>query len=331
MTSNIIKIQDLALPLPITQTARQIAQRFASLQPKPQKAKQVRLNTLAVCVVNDYLQMMGIPTDISKSDSWNPVVRLGADVADLEVTGLGRLECRPIKATDQTYHIPPEVRSDRIGYVVVQIDESLREAAVLGFSQTAAIDELPISQLRPPEDLLEHLSQLMQPVAAAVSIGPSTTRVNLSQWIQNVFDTGWQTVESLLPPPQSSLAFTFRNKLGAVGVLDDQPADARIRRAKVIDLGMQLNHHPVTLCVEITPKSEHKTKILLKVQPINSQHYLPPQLQLIVLDESAATFLEAMARNADNYIQLEFSGNSTEQFSVKVALGDASITEDFVI
>ncbi|HEY9822378.1 MAG TPA: DUF1822 family protein, partial [Candidatus Sericytochromatia bacterium] len=57
----------------------------------------------------------------------------------------------------------------------------------------------------------------------------------------------------------------------------------------------------------------------------------PPSLQLTVLDESGATFLEAQSRSADNYIQLQFSGVPGEQFSVRVSLGDASILQDFVI
>lgn len=331
MTYNTIEIEDFALTMPITQTARSIAQQFASQQPKPQKAEQVRLNTLAVCVVNDYLQMMGIPTDISKSDSWNPVGRLCADVADLEVTGIGRLECRPIRSTDQTCLIPPEVWSDRIGYVVVQIDESFREATVLGFAQTAAIDELHISQLQPFEDLFDCLTQQMQPVAAALSVAPSRTRVNLSQWLDNIFETGWQTVEALLNPAESSLAFSFRSELSVLAAPDNEQSDASIKRAKVIDLGMQVGGHPVALIVELTPESQEKSNILLQVHPTGSQIYLPPLLQLILLDESGANFLEAQARSGDNYIQLQFSGNSKERFSVKVALGDASITEDFVI
>jgi hypothetical protein len=134
MSYNTNEMEDFALPLPITRMARRTAEEFANRQPTPQKAEQVRLNTLAVCVVNDYLQMMGIPTDLSVGDSWNPVVLLGADVADLEVTGVGRLECRPVRMHQQTCHIPPEVLSDRIGYVVVQIDESSLEATVLGFN-----------------------------------------------------------------------------------------------------------------------------------------------------------------------------------------------------
>jgi hypothetical protein len=50
-----------------------------------------------------------------------------------------------------------------------------------------------------------------------------------------------------------------------------------------------------------------------------------------VIEESGAVFLEAKARRADNYIQLQFSGTTGERFSVKVALGDVSITENFTI
>lgn len=331
MTYSTNETEDLALPLPITLTARRIAQQFASGQPTAQKAEQVRLNTLAVCVVNDYLQMLGTSTDISKSDSWNPVVRLGADVADLVVTGIGRLECRPIRAYEPTCLIPAEVCSDRIGYVVVQIDESFREATVLGFTQTAATLELPISQLRPLEDLIDHLERLMQPVATARSAVAGRTRVNLSQWLEDVFEAGWQTVEALLNPPETGLAFSFRSADSSVVTAASTLPEAGIRRGKLIDLGMQLAASPVALIVELRPESEVKTNILLQVHPTGSQTYLPPSLQLIVLDESGSTFLEAQARSADNYIQLQFSGEPEERFSVKITLGDASITEHFVI
>ena len=333
MTYNTNDIEEFALSLPITQTARQTAQQFASEQPTPQKAEQVRLNTLAVCAVNDYLQqILGIPTDLSKSDSWNPVVRLCADVADLEVIGVGRLECRSLKSYQQTCHIPPEVWSDRIGYVVVQIDESSQEAIVLGFAQTATTEELSVSQLQPIDDLIDCLhpqAQPVAPVAAATSAARENRRVNLSQWFTDVFETGWQTVEALLNPAELDLAFQFRSADSAV-LVDSQQVDSSHRRGKLIDLGIQMGDRPVALIVELTPE-DRKRHILLQVHPTGNQIYLPPLLQLTVLDESGLVFLEAQARSADNYIQLQFSGLPGEQFSVRVTLGDASIVEDFVV
>ena len=59
MTYHTNEIDEFALPLPITCAARREAQEFANQQPTAQKAEQVRLNTLAVHAVNDYLQLMG--------------------------------------------------------------------------------------------------------------------------------------------------------------------------------------------------------------------------------------------------------------------------------
>lgn len=333
MTYNIRELEEFSLPLPITAAARAIAQEFAAQQPTPEKVEQVRLNTLAVYVMNYYLEMMGIPTDLKASDSWNPVVRLCGDVADLEVTGLGRLECRPIKVHEQSCYIPLEVWSDRIGYVVVQFDELFKEATVLGFTQTAATEHLLISELQPLEDLLSYFSQLRQPVetqdfASLQPVATNQTEVQLRQWLQGIFETGWQTIELLLGSAQSSLAFSFRRS--DHGDESNHPQSG-IRRAKLIDLGLQLAGHSVALIVELRQESQQKTGILLQVHPTGTQTYLPPLLRLTVIDESKEIFLEAQARNTDNYIQLQFSGEPGERFSVKVALGNVSFTEKFAI
>lgn len=329
MTYQTRVIEEFSLPLPITETALAIAQKFAAGQPTPEKVEQVRLNTLAVCVVNYYLEMIGIATDITVGDSWNPVVRLAADVADLEVTDIGRLECRPIRADQENCYIPPEVWSDRIGYVVVEFDKLLREAKVLGFIQTAATEYIPISELQPIENLCDRLSELKQPLEVIHEL-PLQYVTCLSQWLENVFDTSWQTIEALLGSTQTNLAFSFRRNENFKET-SSQHHEASVRRAKLIDLGLQLAGHSVALIVELRQASPQKTDILIQVHPTGSQTYLPPLLQLIVLDESTEIFLEAQARSADNYIQLQFSGKPKEKFSVKVALGDVSITENFVI
>jgi hypothetical protein len=332
MTHPTHELDDLSLSLPITQTALRTAQQFANEQPTSQKAEQVRLNTLAVCAVNDYLQMMGIPTNLNASDSWNPMLRLCADVADLEVTGIGRLECRPYRNSQPTCYIPPEVWLDRVGYVVVEIDEHSLEAKVLGFTKTARErEELPIRYLQPIDDLIDVLNP-----------NPKRERVNLSQWFTNIFEQGWETVESLFAPTEPDLAFNFRSipdsgmghkRRSAPDSVIDEPelSDEGVSRAKLIDLGMQLADESVALVVELKPESDRKTTVVLQVHPTSDRAFLPPHLQLTVLDETGAVFLEAQARNADNYIQLQFSGESGEHFSVRVALGDVSVVEDFAI
>ncbi len=197
-----------AIPLLIPSKARDLAQEFASQQPTRDQAKQVYLNTLAVCLVNNYLRIMGIPTDLNAGDSWNPAVRLFADVADLRVVGRGRLECRPVqRGTASVCHVPAEVHTDRIAYVVVELDEVTaapgacipencdlkhQQAHLLGFVPTVESEVLPLKQLRSPDEFLEHL------------LCPQPQTVNLRQWLQHTIDAGWQTVESLLHPPEFS-------------------------------------------------------------------------------------------------------------------------------
>ncbi|NER28849.1 MAG: DUF1822 family protein [Symploca sp. SIO1C4] len=154
-------LEDWSIPMPITESAQRIAKQFASEQPTQEKAQQVYLNTLAVCAVNNYLRIIGISTNLTVGDSWNKVMRLAVDVADLWVSNLGRLECRPVEPGSLNCHIPQEVRLDRIAYIIVEIDKQFTLATLLGFSPTAA-SELPINQLLTLESLPEHLNKSSQ-------------------------------------------------------------------------------------------------------------------------------------------------------------------------
>lgn len=322
MTRTTYELEDFGLTLPITQAARTIAQQFASNQPTREKAEQVRLNTLCVSVVNDYLDIMAIPTNLTASDSWNPIIRLCANIADLKLPGVGRLECRPVNLSQQVCYIPPETWEERVGYVVVRVNESLHEAKLLGFVPNMATEELPLSQLQPLEDLIDHLEERKQT--------PVRTLVNLSQWFTGLLDNGWQSVESIWNQPQFRPAYTFRSR----DTVEQNAANQNnifTRRAKLIDLGIQIANQPVILIVEIRPEVNQKTSIRVQLHPTSHQIYLMPGIQLTVLDESGAVFLETQARSADNYLQLQFRGERAEKFSVKVALNDASVTEYFLI
>jgi len=322
MTKTIHRVDDLGITLPISQTARAIAQQFANQQPTCAKAEQVRLNTLAVWVVNDYLQMMEIPTNLNASDSWNPVMQLCANVADLEIPLVGRLECRPIQLHEQRCLMPPETWEERVGYVVVQVNESLQEANLLGFIRNVDTELLPLNKLQPIEALIDRIAQL--------NISPVQPLINLSQWLTNQFEDGWQTVESLRELLKSKPAYGFRGGITTEETSPNQP-QLPTKRAKLIDLGIQIAEHPVMLIVDISPEPNTKTSIRLQLHPAGNQIYLPEKVKLTVLDESGDVFLEAQARSADNYIQLQFRGDMQERFSVQISLGDMSFTEHFII
>jgi Protein of unknown function (DUF1822) len=303
MTYNLSTPDDIALRLPITSDALEVAQRFSQSQP-PATRKRIILNTLAVYTVHNYLELMGFPTDLQAGDSWNPIASMCMDVADLAVTGIGKLECRPVTLADREYPIPPEVWLDRIGYTFVHLDLETRTATIQGFTPYAKATISP-ARLQSPEELIDRLHSLM-----------AKPLVKLDRWLQETIEGVWQTVESLFPTAE----FAFR----AV------PSNA-IRRAKMLDLGIQLQGNKVALVVELTPDlTTERTHIRLQVHPLDRLS-LPPYLQLSVIDDEDRVVLETTSRAADDTIQLHFSGTGGENFVVSIVLGDARITERFVI
>ena len=295
-----------ALPLPITQATRQMAQEFANQHADANKANQVRLNTLAVLVMHDYLQLMDIPTNLTASDSWNPVLRLCADVADLQVAGVGRLECRPVLPNQTLCPVPPETWTDRIGYVVVELDEAAESAQLLGFVPRATTEELPLSQLRSPEDLLDHLAELRHPQPSLVA--------NLSQWIQGAIDEGWQTLEELLNPAQLSPAIAFRGRLGT------QTPSKRI----------DLNGVSAVLAVDARSLADESTDICLQLHP-PIDGFLPIGTRFSVLNEVGEVELETTATGTEDFLEWQVGCTSGDRFSVQVSLNEVHITQDFVI
>ena len=202
--------------------------------------------------------------------------------------------------------IPPDAWSDRIGYVAVQLDQSLKQATILGFTQNAA-EEVPLNELQPLEDLIEFLSLKLQPES-----------VNLKQWLEGIIEAGWLTIDELLSQEQIALAFGFRHGVS-------------LTRGKQIELEMQLEKQSVALIVIPSPESEEEVDIRVQLHPVKGQTYLPKGVKLIVKDASGEPVLDAEAEDEYNFIQQRFSAESGENFSITVALREASITQDFCL
>ena len=316
-------IENIAVALPITSDSRELARIFASQQTNEQKAAQIFLNTLAVLIVRNYLDLMGIPTNLSNCDSWNLVMRTCDDVADLDILNLGKLECRPIRSNDSSCHIPMEVWNSRLGYVIVKIDDSLKKAELLGFVSHVTTEDLAINDLRPIEALIDHLHDLKE-----LNVIPSL--VNLGQWLNNIFTEGWEAVSILLNSEQLTSAWDFRNtKLPPENDSILPEINNSIRRAKLIDLGIQMGDRQVVLLVEITPEKSNSIAVILQVHPFPDEDYLPQALTLRVIESTGEVFMQAQARDRDNFIQLKFSGQIGERFSVNISFEDTELTEKF--
>ncbi|MBD2545261.1 DUF1822 family protein [Planktothricoides raciborskii] len=153
------------------------------------------------------------------------------------------------------------------------------------------------------------LSELLGVTVADLQLKPS-----LTQWFDNIFPPGWQSVQQLLTPQQLRPAYFTES----------------IQRAKRIDLQIDLITHTVNLVISLTRENADNVIVNLKVFPTSESPTLPPNLKLILLTEGEI-FKEVTSRSADQYIQYEFEAEPGDEFVVKLALGDAEITEDFVV
>ncbi|TAF70580.1 MAG: DUF1822 family protein [Oscillatoriales cyanobacterium] len=444
--------------VPLTSKALKLAKSFQEQYESPAKARQVYLNTLAVYAVDTYCQCLGIETDLEASDSLNPVMQTLMDVADLEITGIGKLECRPVLPTDENCYIPADTWENRIGYVAVEIDESSREATLFGFYPTInpleMMEQVSCESFQPLEALIDHLDRIESalfffqsdepvvvkvrerltdeplaeiitqleriyrtynkyerryaggeflasylpttkgvsfrgvtpvadreefddsqqtelqdlaeelldkldeiwgdensdesvdsesstnqssdapgqiPQAAMVPPSPTTTGlISLNEWLQKSESNSqynWQPLELFLSNQEGNLIFRFASAPRSRTADTESPT---LSASKVREISLAGN--PVVLIVNCQ-KNAKKTEVLIRLYPLSAaQTYLPAGIKLIVIDsESGEIFLEAQARSADNWIQLEFSGEAGEPFSIKVALGDLSVTDNFAI
>ncbi len=124
----------------------------------------------------------------------------------------------------------------------------------------------------------------------------------------------------------------------SLGKIDPGNPLAGIKKARLIDLGMQLESYQIGLVVAIMPKVKDKIGVFLQVQPLKDSERLPPNLKVSVLSELGqpiAGLQKESRRNdtnegIDKFLVLRFSPPSGTLFRVQISLGDRAITEDFI-
>ncbi|MEG4346661.1 DUF1822 family protein [Microcoleus sp. A003_D6] len=379
-------IENESLPMPITQKAIRSARQFASEQRHPHRIEQIYLNTLALLAVRDYLTILDIETDLTQCDSWNPVIRMFEDVADLYVKGLGKIECRPIRGVHQNEEnsksnspnlpdicpVPIETREERIGYIVVEVNEEEKKARLLGFSPTAEAGELVLSELHSLDDFLTHLEHLSaskinlrqwleniftadwlpfesvfnpQPEVSPVAIeNPITSK--LGNWLKNAVETGWQKIEqgkqnlgkAIFPEENTSFVFRGSGSSRAENRQEGYRSSVRIfpeadvTRAKLIDLGMRLGRTTFALLVAIAEESDRTLRVHVQLHPALGECYLPMNIKLSLISDTGETLEEVKSTVQNLCILLnDFHVDPDKSFSIRVALDDLSVTENFVV
>lgn len=176
---NIAELPLLTVPLELK--AHEMARQLAAVQSTVQKGKRVYLNALAVYAVHSYLKWLQIETDLNFSDSFNPAKVALANIADLVITGIGSLECRPVLPGETTIFLPEEVIENRIGYVGVQFSDRLDSVQLLGFAPSLDSSnppqQLAVAELMPIDTLIEQITRLEEAIAFLETDDPVAVQV----------------------------------------------------------------------------------------------------------------------------------------------------------
>ena len=146
--------------------------------------------------------------------------------------------------------------------------------------------------------------------------------VRLSNWWDNLVESGWSALEQVLSPQQLELA-TVRS--GNV---------SNVSKGKLIDRTMLDGGFTVVLALKPEKLADGSCEIVLRLYPTGELKYLPPGIELRMFykdDDGNQESTNTRAGSSDEWIELKFPGESGEEFGVEVVKEDISVIENFVI
>jgi Protein of unknown function (DUF1822) len=189
------------------------------------------------------------------------------------------------------------------------------------------------------------ISNMATDMVTDVGTRTSDPTVQLQQWLQNVFTTGWQAIEDFFDQ-DTELALAFRQVLTPTAPA--APTTPTVRRVKALHLPDRL----LLLLLTIEPQADSRLRVQVQLR---SAEVLPPQvadrpegleglsrltipadLTLELLSSRGEVVQSVQARQADNAIQLSrFRSAPGTEFTIQVRLAGNlpafTFTESFVV
>lgn len=336
----------LTFTMDISLKAHEIAQQFCQKQPDGTKAKQIYLNTLAVYSLNTYLNYLDVTTNLEASDSWNPTLQYLSDVADLDIPNYGRLECRPVLPGSNECYVPPDVWDNRVGYIAAQFDSGLKQITFLGFLPTVQLSSVALDIWQPLESWLETMSEVIEQNSISPATQtldnissqrarpqPHTTQqwVHLTGWLYGIVDSGWQMIDNLGVP---ELSFGFRQygqtKQSPLQRHSELIESAEVVCYKYLNSVTDSNDKPLILILGLSSSDTPEIEIWIKVSTESWDGYLPPDLELMVLDNQEQVVVQTRSMGREG-IQIKMSGQPDEIFNIKLTQGHKKDVETFMV
>ena len=303
MTDKLNLLRELAIPFLIPASFRSQAKAHAGQYFNQNVRERIYVNTLAILVADAYFRLLGFETNLTKPDRWNALQRLWSEANELELVGLGNLECRVIDVGQQTVTSIAENSIDVIGYLFIEIASSENFATLLGFLPSVHPDgEIEIAQLRSMDDLIDYLAPLEtalssktpQTIDIAQEFAEKKTTY-LRNWLNNIYTADWE------PAMRDLRIVTCKKQLQLAGQIFE------------IQLSVDRNYDELVL-VRVIVRAESAT--------------LPKGMQVSVPDES--DIYTETVNDIANLIDIPLELSSGEEFWVELRLGENFSREYFI-
>jgi hypothetical protein len=304
-------LHDLAITFPITASFRQQARAYAAQYFAPNIQQRIYLHTLAVFVADAYFRILGFETNLNRTERWNAIHRLWSEANELELLGLGNLECCVIAKEQEKIILPSDlvsnIVSNNIGYLFIEIADSEKEALLMGFlpafDTETANQELQITDLQSMDALIDYLSEKETSSLAEtaeideISLEFTEKKITyLRNWLNNIYEGDWQ------PATRDLRNATCKKNISLAGQIFK------------MQLSISQNNHDQLIFVTVTIQGENT--------------FLPMGMQVSVPDESDI-HTETVNETGD-LIKIPLELSPDEEFWVELRIGETFIREYFI-
>lgn len=308
--------QSTSLKIEFSDQNRYLAHKIAAQTIDPAIQNHLYRHALALQAAALYFQGLGLSSNLELADSSHAAWSLMTGSFDLYLTDLGSLECCAVLPEATHVAIAPESWGNRIGYLIIEIDDSTNSAALLGFIRS--VDQqmtVPLTELESLDALLDHLEALEQSV---------TMHARLNQWLQDTdlaSKTGWKVVKKLSAPRISPLAVRLTP---AVGSSLKQPL--QFKRS----LSLARGDDRMELFLGLQQLNHQKMGITLSLRPEAPCQALPNDLLIALMGDDDQVHLSVQPKTTDHFV-VNFSGAAGDHFSLLIQVGDITYSESFEI